>query len=149
MTYLDPKVHGQWLIDVSVERRMVLIKGQGAWNEEAALLYANDFKQRVSPLLDHTWACIGYGVDWELGTPEIEPILHALYEWMVTNGCRLQTTLMHNQIAKAQIGNIMSVAKPDYRLEIVSSTIELLTLVEASGFELDSATFDRFIKRSY
>ncbi|MDM7859373.1 hypothetical protein QTP81_01980 [Alteromonas sp. ASW11-36] len=145
----DPKIHGEWSIQALPSCNTILIKGRGGWNGEAAIAYCEEFKDKVIPLFGVKWACLGYGMDWELGTPDIEVEISRLYEWMVENGCVLQVTVMRSAMSEAQISRLMNVSEPGYQVFIVDSTEEALQILERRGFAVPEAQLTRFIEAPY
>lgn len=51
----------------------------GAWNFETAIKYQEESKLVVRPLIKKPWAVLSNISDWELCTPECEPIMAKLY----------------------------------------------------------------------
>lgn len=146
---IDPRLHGDWAIEVLPSQHIAMIKGKGSWNLETALTYSKEFKEKALSLINAPWISIGYGVDWELGVPESEPVLNSLYEWMVANRCIKQISIMLNPISKAQLVKYVEVKSPTYSIEIVSSVEELMASLGNTGFEKPLNEFDRFIRQSY
>ena len=146
---IDSRLHGEWAIDALPAEHIVMIKGKGGWNLETALAYSRDFKLASKDVIADPWVCIGYGVDWELGVPETEPVLHDLYEWMVANGCLKQITIILNPISKMQLTKYVEVKSPNYSVELVSSVEEVMNSLGQLGFEQPEGQFDRFIKKPY
>lgn len=146
---IDPRLHGDWAIEVLHSHRIAMIKGKGGWNLETALTYSDEFKSKVASIINAPWVCIGYGVDWELGVPESEPVLNSLYEWMVEHHCIKQISIILNPISKAQLTKYIEVNSPTYSIELVSSTDELMASLAAAGFEKPFDDFDRFIRQPY
>jgi hypothetical protein len=62
----------------------------------------------------------GYGAEWEAGVPEIEPILQDLYQWMVSQGCVKQITMINQVVPKAQVERMMSVDDDQFSIHLVS-----------------------------
>jgi len=54
---------------------VLLGKASGTWNIETALRFSLEFRQLALSLNTSKWAHIMYLEDWQLGTPEIEPIV--------------------------------------------------------------------------
>jgi len=146
---IDPRLHGDWAIEVLPQDRIVMIKGKGGWNYETALAYTSEFKQKVTCLLGQPWVSIGYGVDWELGVPETEPVIHELYEWMVANGCLKQITIALNPISKAQLAKYIEVKSASYTVDLVPNIDAVMQALGDLGFEQPEGQFDRFIKQPF
>ncbi|WP_333608881.1 hypothetical protein [Arsukibacterium sp.] len=70
------------------EQRVILAKARGCWNRYTAEDYAAQFKALALPLAGSDWAHIVYLDDWQLGVPEIEPVVQELVAWCLANGLR-------------------------------------------------------------
>lgn len=143
------RLHGDWAIEMLDSHQIAMIKGKGGWNLDTALAYSDEFKKKATTVIHKPWVCIGYGVDWELGVPESEPVLNSLYEWMVENKCVKQISIILNPISKAQLSKYVEVNSPTYSIEMVSSTDELMASLTTAGFEKPIDDFDRFIRQPY
>jgi hypothetical protein len=68
------------------DARVVCVYLNGSWNRETAVEFSEQFKRACSPLLDgNKWAQVAYFDDWELGVPEIEPVIRQFIEWARDN----------------------------------------------------------------
>ena len=82
-----------------------------SWDERVALDYSNDLKRIVGSFNGAYWAHIVLMDKWELGTPEIEPIIKRLELWCLRN--KVQNTavvfsadaLKHYQLKKMVRGS--------------------------------------------
>ena len=78
--------HGDF--DLKVVNHVLVARLRGSWNEEAALAYENAFMTAAKPLTDIEWAHLVYLDDWDLGVPEIVPVVERLVAWCIDNGLR-------------------------------------------------------------
>lgn len=78
--------HGHY--DLWLDNHVVLARIKGQWNDIMARQYAESFKEIVQPLIQESWAHIVYLDDWDLGTPEVEPIITELVEWVIRHGLK-------------------------------------------------------------
>ena len=142
-------IHGEWDIQCIPEASLILIKGKGGWNLEAAECYARHFVEKAKLLKSSRWLCIGYAVDWELGVPQIEPVIHELYDWMEQNGCVAQCSIVKSAIAKAQLSKMMEVGSKNFNVHLVSSMQDLASVVAEKGFVLPVQQLTDFVSRPY
>lgn len=76
---------------VWTERSVLLTVVRGGWGERTAMDYCDAFKTAAKSFisankgLGQDWAHIVYLDDWELGSPDIEPIIRGLANWAVGN----------------------------------------------------------------
>lgn len=64
-----------------LDNRVIVAHLSGISNASSVLAYSHRFKQLVKSLAPGPWAHIVYLDDWQLGTPEIEPIVEQLVLW--------------------------------------------------------------------
>jgi len=76
--------HGHF--QIWTDQDVLLAKAKGQWNLEMAKQYADAFQQIANSMPNHPWGHIVYLDDWELGTPDIEPIIVELVGWAIENG---------------------------------------------------------------
>lgn len=92
-----------WLIE-----RTVYAQLWGSWNEEAALQFEQDFKTKASALTG-PWAHMVYLNDWELGTPDMLPIIERLVKWCIDNGLQRAANIYLPSTLKSDLLNKMIV----------------------------------------
>lgn len=63
------------------EGRVVLAVVSGSWDRITAEDYVEDFKNLAAELADAPWAHLVYLEQWQLGVPEIEPVVQQLVQW--------------------------------------------------------------------
>jgi hypothetical protein len=78
------KEHG--VFEVSAEDNIVYAVLRGSWNEETAEESSQAFKLAASRIEANRWGHIVFLDDWELGVPEIEPIISELIIWCAESG---------------------------------------------------------------
>ena len=64
-----------------LDGRVVVAHASGISNASNVLDFSRRFKQLVKSLSPGPWAHIVYLDDWQLGTPDIEPIVTQLVKW--------------------------------------------------------------------
>lgn len=78
--------HGHF--DLWVDNNVILARAKGQWNEEMAQVFSSEFKRISQPLILQNWAHIVYLDDWELGTPDLEPIIIDLVTWLIEHNLK-------------------------------------------------------------
>ena len=104
---MQRNVHGQWLIHLLPEAQMILVKGKGGWNYEAAIAYRDELFETASVLSGKSWAAFAYSDDWELGVPESEGVLKEISVWLHNNGCKCRVILANNQMVKSKTESLL------------------------------------------
>lgn len=76
--------HGHFSIEVNGNVLCAVLSG--SWNIETAEAFADDFMQKSQPLLGKPWGHLVILEDWDLGVPEIVPVVERLVKWCIENG---------------------------------------------------------------
>ena len=76
--------HGHF--DMWIDNRVLLAKLKGQWNGEMAHIFSQNMKELAATFEGQKWGHIVYLDDWELGTPELEPIINELVTWVTNHG---------------------------------------------------------------
>jgi hypothetical protein len=142
-------IHGSWDIQLLESVNIILIKRAGAWNKEAALEYAKEFTQEITPLIGRQWCSVGYALDYGLGVPDIDQIIQKMYQGMVEKGCICQTTVIQSSLGAQHLARMASISSDDYQLKFVQSPEKAVDFIKTLGFELALDQFMEFIERPY
>ena len=130
------KAHGHF--DIWVDNDVVLARIKGQWNEEMALIYADHFKKVCSPLLTHNWAHIVYLDDWELGTPELEPIVIDLVTWLIERNLkRTAQVYSPNMLKKFQMDRMVKETFGDFERQVFSKEVDAFTWLQQEGYAVN------------
>ena len=78
--------HGHY--DLWLDNQVVLARIKGQWNEDMSKQFSQALKDISAPLTQGAWAHIVYLDDWELGTPDIEPVIKDLAIWAIQHGLK-------------------------------------------------------------
>ena len=70
------------------EHRVILAVISGSWDLITAADYVSEFKNLAAGLVDAPWAHIVYLDQWQLGVPEIEPVVQELVHWCIDNNLK-------------------------------------------------------------
>ena len=101
------KPHGSFTL--SVKEQVIVIKAIGAWNYEAAVAFANDYKQLVSDLQQAPWGCLIDLTDWELFTPDASDYLDTINQWAEQHNQRFEAVVCGLAIQEALLEKNQSV----------------------------------------
>lgn len=106
----------------------------GISSDRIAKTYADDLKSAVKKFDGQPWAHIVYLNNWQLGTPEVEPIISELSQWCIANNLK-NTALIDtgNSIRQYQNDKMLSkdTQQNDYQRQSfsdVDSAIEWLAI---------------------
>lgn len=133
------------------EQQVLLAVVRGGWNERTALDYAEAFKAAAKPLLGDDWAHIVYLDDWELGGPEIEPVVRGLVNWCLDHRLRLAAHVYSpNMVKQYQLNKMVSdtirlSATEQFEKRVYSTDLEAFAWLHQLGFATESLNFTKKI----
>ena len=73
--------HGHFSIDVS--GRVLCAHLSGSWNSQTAERFSDEFKYKAQALIGEPWGHLVLLDDWDLGVPEMTPIIERLVNWCI------------------------------------------------------------------
>ena len=123
------------------EQRVVLAVANGSWNRFTAEDYAKEFKAVAKPLIGSDWAHIVYLDNWELGVPEIEPIITELVGWCLDNGLRYTAQVYcPNMVKRYQLDKMISDNSNRFEKRVYPNELQAIAWMASVGFNIDSRT---------
>ena len=123
------------------EQRVVLASAAGSWNRFTAEDYAKEFKTLTMPLIGSDWAHIIYLDNWQLGVPEIEPVITELVSWCLDNGLRYTAQVYcPNMVKRYQLDKMIIDSHDYFEKRVYSNEQQALAWLSSLGFAIDSAT---------
>jgi hypothetical protein len=120
------------------DNNVVYAKVHGAWNDFTALRFSNEFKALAKQDMPEKWAHIVCLDDWELGIPEIEPIIQELVEWCIANGMTCVAQIFSkNMIIKYQIDKMVLERIGNFSKKQFSDKESAICWVIEQGYEVN------------
>jgi hypothetical protein len=133
-------VHGGW--EILVKGNYVLQWFSGCWNEEAAIQYCREFKEKTTHLKGTQWAIISFFDDWELGVPEIEPHVVEHCRLFKENGCIKDSHVYTITAAKnMQLENITPHTEGNYERRVFSDVTDAIAWMKECSFNIEADDF--------
>lgn len=127
--------HGNFTVDV----RGTILRAyiSGSWNVETAQAFTAEMKLKAQPLLGKPWGHLVILDDWDLGVPEIQPIIEQLVLWCIENGLTRAAQAYSASMVKQYQLNKMVLEKIDgfHRNSFTDQTAAIAWLA-AEGFSL-------------
>ena len=112
----------------------------GTWNSQTADMFAQDFMTQVSPLLGKPWGHLVLLDEWDLGVPEIIPVVERLVTWCIENGLAKAAHVYSPSMIKQYHLNEMVVEEfGEFQRNSFGRQSEAEAWLAASGFNLDAA----------
>ena len=127
--------HGHY--DLWRDNTVVLARIKGQWNDDMARQFAAAFTEITKPLISHDWAHISYLDEWELATPEVEPIITTLAEFFIANGLkRIAQVYNPNTLKAFQMGRMIRTSIGAFQLRAFPEEGEAFSWLKAEGFSV-------------
>lgn len=133
-------VHGDWRI--LVKDNYVLQWFSGCWNEEAAIKYAREFRDKTEHLKGTQWAIISFFDDWNLGVPEMESHLIEHCQRFKDNGCIKDCHIYTPAVLKSmQLESIVPQSEGNYERRVFVEAADAITWMKTCGFSVETNDF--------
>jgi len=137
--YMFP-VHGDWKILVT--QNYVLQWFSGCWNEEAAIQYTQEYKEKTQHLKGSKWAMLSIFEDWELGVPEIEPHIVEHCQRFKDIGCIKDCHVYTPSAAKEmQLESLIPHTEGHYERQVFTNIDDALAWLKQCEFSIDIKPF--------
>lgn len=121
------------------EQRVVLAVVNGSWDRTTAEEYAAEFRRQAAPLLGSDWAHIVYLDQWQLGVPEIEPVIQHLVQWCISNQLRYAAQIYCPHMVKMYQLERMIVDRTDaFERRVYPTEAGAFAWLAEKGFQMDT-----------
>ena len=121
------------------EQQVILASVNGSWNRFTAEDYAQEFKMLAKPLAGTDWAHIVYLDNWQLGVPEIEPVVAELVNWCLANSLRYAAQVYcPNMIKRYQLDKMIVEHTATFERRVYPDEQQALAWLSSVGFTVDS-----------
>jgi hypothetical protein len=116
---------------------IIYAKLNGSWNKETAFRFSKEFKTLIEKSMPQRWAHLVFLDDWELGVPEMEPVVQELVDWCIVRGlvCAAQI-FSQNMIAKYQIDKMVTENLGDFSRKQFTDEHAAICWLRDKGFEI-------------
>ncbi|GAA5142881.1 hypothetical protein [Thalassotalea piscium] len=95
--------HGSF--ELEIKNKTLLIKAFDSWNVETAIRFFKETRALVCAhkLKNEPWACLVDLTQWELGTPDIWPVVDELNTWANKNNQKYEAVICSSSLQKLMI----------------------------------------------
>jgi hypothetical protein len=127
--------HGTFSLKIS--NNIIVARLAGSWNKECAQNYAQDFKSIAHQLSHQSWGHLVYLDDWELGVPEMTPIIQDLVDWCTHNGLKKSAQIYCQSMTKRYSLDKMIIERcDDFERQIFADELSAISWLDSYGFTL-------------
>ncbi len=133
--------HGEFVL--TTNGNVLIARLSGSWNEEAARAYAAAFREQANALGEARWGHLVLLDEWQLGVPEIAPVIEELVHWCIGNGLiRAAQVYSPSLLKRLQLDDMISDHQDDYQRRAFATLPEALVWLEEGGFRPATALDD-------
>lgn len=126
------------------ENNVLLACISGSWDERVAYDYCKAFKREASQFNGRSWAHIIYLDDWQLGTPEIEPIIQDLVTWCLHNGLVLTAQVYcPHSVKRYQLDKMIIEKTLTFERRVYTEEQPAFNWLAEQGYVVDNASLRR------
>lgn len=126
------------------ENNVLLACISGSWDERIASDYRKAFKHEASQFKGRPWAHIVYLDDWQLGTPEIEPIIQDLVTWCLHNGLVLTAQVYcPHSVKRYQLDKMIIEKTLTFKRRVYTEEQSAFNWLAEQGFAVENASLRR------
>ena len=126
------------------EQRVVLAVAKGSWDRITAEEYSAEFKKVAAQLVGSQWAHIVYLDQWELGVPEIEPIIRELVQWCIANHLRFAAQVYcPHMVKRYQLERMIVDSTEFFERRVYPTQHEAFQWLASEGFHMQTQDFQQ------
>ncbi|GLX83789.1 hypothetical protein tloyanaT_00410 [Thalassotalea loyana] len=126
-------MHGYYRI--SCQNNILFATLKGAWNEDTAHAYCQDFKLEAEALTNNNWGHLVYLADWEMGVPGVDKILEPLLFWCIENKLTHAAHVMGaSRITKKYAAKIVQERDPVFTKGVFHDEAEAVSWLASMGY---------------
>ncbi|MCD8520769.1 MAG: hypothetical protein LRY66_01940 [Saccharospirillaceae bacterium] len=126
--------HGEFVI--TTNGNILVARLSGSWNEEAARAYDKALREHVAEL-PPSWGHMVLLDEWQLGVPEIGPIIETLVHWCIAQGLRRAAHVYSpSLLKKLQLEDMVTESAQGFYRRAFADAESALGWLNAEGFEL-------------
>jgi hypothetical protein len=129
--------HGDF--DIKISGNVICATLSGSWNSQAAEEFSREFMLLAAHFQDENWGHLVLLDDWELGIPEMVPIIERLVAWCLENGLTRAAQVYSPSMIKQYHLNEMVVQEIGaFQRHSFAKRVDAEEWLAASGFHLDA-----------
>ena len=130
--------HGRF--EVWTDSNIVYAALFGSTNEELMTHFGDELKLAAGKLETRHWGHIVWLENWQLGTPETEPVVQDLTRWCIDNGLiRAAQIFSPSTIKRFQLDKMVKAQEGLFIRQQFKSTSEAVQWMRSEGFEVNES----------
>lgn len=127
--------HG--LFDLKVKGQVLTLVAKGQWNFEAALEFEQEWIKLATPISQAPWAHVVYLDEWDLNTPDVEPVITRVVGWSVTHKMtHVAQIYSPSLLKKYELDKMVGDKDLPFKKQVFWKEDEALEWLASCGFEV-------------
>lgn len=123
---------------------MILAVVNGSWDRRTAEEYMNEFKKLAAPLTNTPWAHLVYLEKWDLGVPQIEPVIKELVQWCINHNLRFVAQIYCPHMVKQyQLNRMIIDNSAIFEKRVCPTQQEAFSWLASKGFRIETENFSQ------
>jgi hypothetical protein len=132
--------HGRFTI--WLEYNVLFLTAGGTWNKDTAQKFCKEFKRQARQLEGQKWVVMANLSDWQLNTPDTEPLLRELAIWGIQYGLQIVIRIYPPSAVKSfQLNNITQKLISGYQRMHFFIEQDAFTWLHNQGYQTISRSF--------
>lgn len=132
--------HGRFTI--WLEGKVLFFTAAGTWNADTTQVFCNEFKRQARPLEGQKWVAMADLTDWQLNTPDTEPLLRQLAIWGIQHGLQIVIRIYPPHALKSyQLNNISQKLASGYQQMHFVNEQDAFAWLHKQGYQTNSTRF--------
>ena len=132
--------HGRFTI--WSEYNVLFFTAAGTWNKDTTQVFCNEFKRQAKQIEGQKWVVMANLIDWQLNTPETEPLLRELVIWGIQHGLQIVIHIYPpNAVKSFQLNNVNQKLPSGYQQMHFVNEQDAFTWLHNQGYQTKSSSF--------
>lgn len=130
--------HG--LFDLTTSGQILTLEAQGQWNLEAALEFEEKWIDLATPISHSPWAHVALLDQWQLNTPEVEPIITRIVAWSAShNMTHVAQVFSPSLLKKYELDKMVGKEDLPFEKQVFTNRRDAEAWLASCGFQLHPA----------
>ncbi|MFT6896665.1 MAG: hypothetical protein ACJA13_001068 [Paraglaciecola sp.] len=113
----------------------------GQWSDQTALKYEYAMHELVASLAEREFSHLLFFEDWELSTPDVQPIVERMVDWLVSQGmCCAAEVFSHDPLKEFLLNKVVEEVKGNVFVRRFSCESDALRWLAEQGFASGKAS---------
>ena len=123
------------------EHQVLFATVSGAWNKSIAVRYIEEFKTQAQSLTSASWAHCSYLNQWQLATPDSEPLIRNLESWCIGHNVKYAAVIYAaSSIKQFQLQKMLKATAYSSVFRHFTNSQDAIRWLNERGFETNSTS---------